>query len=166
MQGWLRTTLGKAADTGGAALVQDAAIESTKARINSNLEASVMPNMQYITGCHSNLQQYVGSCRAKLVCFNLGYLPAGDKQLITQASTTSAAIEAALEVVRPGGLVSIVAYTRHPGAMEELQAVQDLLSSLTTSYWTCTQTQQLNRPNAPVLMFVWRRVDVLPPLLR
>lgn len=123
-----------------------------------------MPNVQYITGCHSNLQQYAGSSRAKLVCFNLGYLPAGDKQLVTEASTTAAAIEAALEVVRPGGLISIIAYTGHPGALEEYNAVKDLLSSLTPSYWTCSETQLLNRATAPALMLVWRRVDVLPPL--
>jgi hypothetical protein len=36
--------------------------------------------------------------RAALVAFNLGYLPGGDKALITRQDSTTAAVEAALEV--------------------------------------------------------------------
>ncbi len=64
-------------------------------------------------------------------------------------------------MVQPGGLVSIVAYTRHEGALEEYVAVQELLRGLTPTYWTCTETQLLNRPTAPHLLLVWRRAE--PP---
>lgn len=44
-----------------------------------------------------------------------GYLPGSDKATTTQASSTLAAVEAACEVLRPGGLLSILCYTGHPG---------------------------------------------------
>lgn len=37
---------------------------------------------------------------AKLVCFNLGYFPGGDKDLITKPATTVAGITAALQVIQ------------------------------------------------------------------
>jgi hypothetical protein len=40
----------------------------------------------------------VGSNVAKLVAFNLGYLPGGDKGIVTNAGSTVPAVEAALEV--------------------------------------------------------------------
>lgn len=56
-------------------------------------------------GCHSRLQEFVGSNIARVVCFNLGYMPRGDKAVITKPSTTIAAIEAALEVSHQQGCV-------------------------------------------------------------
>lgn len=51
----------------------------------------------------------------KLICFNLGYYPSGDKTLTTTQSTTLMAVEASLSAVSPGGLVSVLAYIGHPG---------------------------------------------------
>ena len=42
--------------------------------------------------------------RIAAVIFNLGYLPGGDKSVITRAETTLPAVRAALELLRPGGL--------------------------------------------------------------
>lgn len=52
---------------------------------------------------------------SRLVAFNLGYLPGGDKKLITRSDTTLLAIEAAQKILMPGGLISIVAYVGHSG---------------------------------------------------
>ena len=49
------------------------------------------------------------------MCFNLGFLPGGDRAIITQPRTSVAAVRAALDIVRPGGLASVLAYTGHPG---------------------------------------------------
>jgi len=51
----------------------------------------------------------------RLVAFNLGYLPGGDKEIITASETTSLALEAAKRILMPGGLISIVVYVGHPG---------------------------------------------------
>lgn len=51
----------------------------------------------------------------RLVAFNLGYLPGGDKKIITRSETTVLALEAAKRILAPGGLISIVTYVGHPG---------------------------------------------------
>jgi predicted methyltransferase len=62
--------------------------------------------------------------RVKAVMFNLGYLPGGDKQRITAATTTLAALQAALSLLAPGGVISLLAYTGHPGGREEAEQVK------------------------------------------
>jgi hypothetical protein len=64
-----------------------------------------------------------------------------------------------LQVVRPGGLVSIMCYIGHEGGLEEYEAVKDLLAGLSPSYWTSSELRLLNRPSAPVLLLLWRRPD-------
>ena len=65
------------------------------------------------------------------VTFNLGYLPGGDKSVVTQTTTTRMALRLAMDLLRPGGLLVVVAYRGHPGGPEECVAVRDELSSLT-----------------------------------
>lgn len=51
----------------------------------------------------------------RLVAFNLGYLPGGDKTIITESQTTAEAFNVAMEILMPGGLISLVVYVGHPG---------------------------------------------------
>lgn len=52
---------------------------------------------------------------ARLVTFNLGYLPGGDRTFTTQSDTTLKALEAAKVILMDGGLISLVVYVGHPG---------------------------------------------------
>ena len=65
------------------------------------------------------LQDVVALHSASLICFNLGYLPsAEDKpQTATGQHSTLAAVAAALNMVNDRGLISIMAYTGHPGKL-------------------------------------------------
>ncbi|MBA0816393.1 hypothetical protein Gohar_001059, partial [Gossypium harknessii] len=50
-----------------------------------------------------------------LVAFNLGYLPGGDKGIITTSKTTLLALEVSKKMLILGGLISLVVYVGHPG---------------------------------------------------
>jgi hypothetical protein len=78
-------------------LPQEAALSSTRARLEAQLPPGAAPELHLVRACHSRLQEVAGSCQARVVAFNLGYLPSGDKAVITKAETTLAALEAALE---------------------------------------------------------------------
>jgi predicted methyltransferase len=60
------------------------------------------------------------------VMFNLGYLPGdgADRSVITRADSTLPAMEAALRLLRPGGVLTAVLYPGHPGGGEEAAAVE------------------------------------------
>ncbi|MEM8955756.1 MAG: class I SAM-dependent methyltransferase [Verrucomicrobiota bacterium] len=71
---------------------------------------------------HEDMAQVVtGLVRA--VMFNLGYLPGGDHGLVTEPGTTVTGLEAALDILAPGGVVTVVVYPGHEGGKAEAEAV-------------------------------------------
>ena len=91
-----------------------------------------VPDVQLVHGCHSHLADHVvEDDSVSVVCFNLGYLPGSDnKDIVTLRETTLRAIQSALDVIRPGGAVTVVGYTGHQGGWEEVEGVMELASSL------------------------------------
>lgn len=71
----------------------------------------------------------------KAVMFNLGYLPGGDKQRTTRIPTTLAALEQARDLLAPGGAISVLAYTGHPGGREEAEAVKTWAMGLSADFY-------------------------------
>lgn len=81
---------------------------------------------------HQNIQQTLAAeLRGQIsaVTFNLGYLPGSDKNTITQAQSTLAALEQCLALLRPGGVISLLVYRGHTGGMDEANAVTDWLGA-------------------------------------
>jgi len=66
----------------------------------------------------------------KAVMFNLGYLPGGDKQRTTYTSTTLSALNSALPMLTQQGIITILAYSGHPGGQEETTSVKTWAASL------------------------------------
>jgi len=92
----------------------------------------------------------------QVIMFNLGYLPGGDKSYITRTPTTLAALQAAVGLLAPGGLLTVVAYPAHAGGDEEGEAVAAMLAELPTP-WKVYRYQSLNaRRPAPYLLVAER----------
>lgn len=64
------------------------------------------------------------------VMFNLGYLPGGNKGIVTRPGTTLAALAAALGLLEENGILTTVVYPRHPGGAEEAEAVEQWFQDL------------------------------------
>ncbi|WP_417378979.1 class I SAM-dependent methyltransferase [Gimesia sp.] len=109
--------------------IQQQALDQTAAML-LNFEYK---NYELICGDHQLLTELIPSehrCRISAVMFNLGYLPGGDHLQITRETSTLSAIEAALALIRPGGIITILAYPGHPGGAAETRAVSSLLDQL------------------------------------
>ncbi|KAI8105870.1 hypothetical protein M9434_000449 [Picochlorum sp. BPE23] len=139
--------------------IQKEAVRATQDNIEAQVPEHERPKVTYVVGSHENLIEHVGSNVAKLVCFNLGYLPGGDKSIVTQVDSTLAAIEASLEALVFGGIVSILCYIGHPGGMAEYEAVQEYVSQLSPKYWVSSEFTLLNSPTAPIMIMIWKRVQ-------
>jgi predicted methyltransferase len=85
---------------------------------------------------------------------NLGYLPGGDKSIITRPNTTLKAINAALAGLAPHGRLAVVVYVGHPGGRDEGEQLELMLQELSPAGWEVTRIQALNRQLAPYLLVV------------
>ena len=72
--------------------------------------------------------------KVDVVMFNLGYLPGSNKTIVTQAGTTLTALNQALQLLRPGGLLSLLLYRDHGGAASESNAVENWVKTLADGY--------------------------------
>lgn len=114
--------------------IQTRALEGTRARLASADLASAAT----LTLCgHEHMLEQVPDAwpgKVSAVMFNLGYLPGGDKRLTTGVQTTLCALDQALSLLRSGGLISLLVYRGHPGAMAEADAVCAWLDRLGMGY--------------------------------
>ncbi|KAG7591888.1 putative rRNA methylase [Arabidopsis thaliana x Arabidopsis arenosa] len=138
--------------------IQKDAIESTSSLLDQAVGSKEKECVKLFNICHSRMEEIVPeNSRVRMVAFNLGYLPGGNKSIITVSDTTLSALKAAERILMPGGLISLVVYIGHPGGREELEVVEAFGSSLPVSDWVCCKFQMLNRPLAPVLVFMFKR---------
>jgi hypothetical protein len=130
--------------------VQGEAIAATR----SLLERWGVPggSWQLIHAGHETMQEAIPGTwhgRAGAVLFNLGYLPGSDKSVTTGAATTVTAMRAALELLRPGGILVAVLYVGHPGGAQEAQAVLDFCAGLPPREFHSVEYRTLNSRNHP-----------------
>ena len=114
--------------------VQPEAIRSTRAR----LEQANVPADRYnlICGSHADLLQYVQPGTADAVMFNFGWLPGADHGVFSTAQSSIPALQAALQAVRPGGIVSAILYSGAVIGSDEKQAVLRFLRALPLKSFT------------------------------
>jgi predicted methyltransferase len=92
------------------------------------------------------------------VMFNLGYLPGGNRDVVTRAETTVAALRQALDFLRPGGMVTVVLYPGHPAGADEAGGVRDFARQLPAAF-AVTHAARMNAlRSAPELVMIERRV--------
>ncbi|MCT4613003.1 MAG: class I SAM-dependent methyltransferase [Clostridia bacterium] len=126
--------------------VQKLAIENTKEKI-------LKDNIKLVLDGHQNMDKYVSES-IDVVVFNLGYLPKGDKNLITKKDTTIIAIEKSMDLLNKGGAIFISAYYGHDGGLEEKNAVEEHISNLDDKKFAVAKYALLNRPNNPPILYI------------
>ena len=114
--------------------VQEAAIASTR----KHLEQLGVPAARYELHCqsHADLLQIVQPGTADAVMFNFGWLPGADHAVFSTAQSSIPALQAALEAVRPGGVVSAILYSGQVIGTDEKQTVLEYLRALPLKSFT------------------------------
>lgn len=103
---------------------------------------------------HEGLAQHV-AVPVQAVLFNLGYLPGGDRTIITQPDTTASALEQGLQLLAPDGVVMITIYPGHSGGSDEQAAVESWAAELNPRAYHCWRMGQTNVSEAaPYLLLV------------
>ena len=121
-------------------------------------EEAKFKNTKLFVKDHSELDHVIQrNEKLQLAIFNLGYLPSGDKEIITQSETTIKAIQAVLERLDKMGVLLIASYIGHPGGMEEFEAVQSYLEKCDQKSYNVAMFNFLNQKNLPPRLFIVER---------
>lgn len=133
--------------------IQPQAIAEAEGRLR---RYEVAERIQLFEADHADLLEvmppgWFGKVRA--VVFNLGYLPGADKAVVTRPDSTISALDQSLEVLMPGGVLSIAVYHTHPGGAEELEAIRHWAGLLEGSCFSAQWVEKEN-PRAPKLLWV------------
>ena len=129
--------------------VQRQALENTRARL---AQAGLLERARLYCLGHQDMAQVVPP-QIDLAVFNLGWLPGSpDKSLTTRTETTLAALEAALSLLRRGGLITLCAYPGHQEGRRELTQVLRWARALPSGQVQAMAQGYVNQPNAPALV--------------
>jgi len=142
--------------------IQQAAINSTSQKLKSsgNLSRST-ERLTLLVASHADMAekiplQYHGNIKAFM--FNLGYLPGGDKGIITQADTTLTALNVASRMLSSNGIISILAYPGHKGGDLETVQVTTWCEQLDQNQFKISVVySQEDKESAPRLFVIHKR---------
>jgi predicted methyltransferase len=105
--------------------IQKDAIMSTANRLE---EQKLLERVTLFQKGHEHIERSIPSSdhgKVTGAIFNLGYLPGGDKSIVTKPNTTISAIEQLLSIMAIEGVIVLVIYHGHPeGAVERDQLLQ------------------------------------------
>ncbi|MGH8477089.1 MAG: class I SAM-dependent methyltransferase [Methylococcales bacterium] len=136
--------------------IQAEAIAITRNKLH---EQGMETHCQLVVANHADLDRIIETehrNRIQAVMFNLGYLPRGNQHITTTAQCTLAALASACSRLGPGGRVSVVCYTGHPGGRLETEQVNQFASTLPEDFQiTVHQPERTIKP-APQLVVIER----------
>lgn len=123
--------------------IQDVAIENTKKLLRENN----VYNYELFNISHEKINDVLKEYEKniKLILFNLGYLPCGDKSITTNHKTTLNAVKNSFSMLSSNGLILIVFYP-HPEGKTEAQVVLEYLNKNKLEYTIYKNTPNMNAP--------------------
>lgn len=136
--------------------IQPRAVASARARLE---EHGMLCRASLFCAGHQEMDAYVAE-PVRAVVFNLGWLPGGDHTVTTRWETTRQAVEKALNLLQPLGVVVICAYPGHAEGDRERAELTALLSGLPGRQYNVLHQHFLNAsPGAPECFVIQKSVE-------
>lgn len=131
---------------------QSEAIKNTNALLKENLPSPLFFRVSLHHMCHSTFP--ITTQPVKLIVYNLGYLPRGDKKITTNTESTLMSLEKGLNLLTPNGVISITCYPGHEEGNNEEKAIVEWISTLHPNHYVIYYTKRLHRINPPSLLLI------------
>lgn len=128
--------------------IQKHAIKTTKMLLEKNKRNNVV----YILDSHTKVSDYIEDNEIPTIggaIFNLGYLPKGDKTIITKGETTIQAVYSLLPYIKQNGVVVLVIYHGHDGGNLEKEFILKHVIKLDQKDFNVLQYRFINQKNNP-----------------
>ena len=114
------------------------------------------PGVHLICDSHAELGRYL-PVAPQVVLANFGYLPGGDRRVVTAVASSRLALNAALDALAPGGRLIAVIYTGHDEGRRESQMIDALAAGLCSRLFHVLRLEVPNRRRSPYLMVIEKR---------
>lgn len=129
--------------------IQKIALDNTLEKLACE---SLVNRVQLIRDGHENIDLHIKE-KLDFIIYNLGYLPKGDKSIITKRETTITSIKKALKLLNDNGLMLITCYIGHDGGKEEQMGIEELLLDLDQKIFNVIKFEFINQRNYPPVVY-------------
>ena len=131
--------------------IQEEALVSTEKHLK---ECGAPENYTLICASHHRVAEFVKE-PIKAGMFNLGYLPrSGKKFVTTMRETTMPAVEAAIDLLLPDGVLIVAIYPGHEEGALEGEMLREYFSTLSRFKICASEFRILNSPSSPYFFLV------------
>ena len=129
--------------------VQLAAIRSATELITKH---GFLDKVRWLHADHAQLANHVdGPVDAAL--FNLGYLPGQDHSITTSPASLAPALQGLVDLLAPGGRITLVAYPGHEPGLAEIDFLETTLSRYSQQQFVVTRLNFINQCNNPAILY-------------
>ena len=128
--------------------IQQDAVESTQRLLE---EKGFTQTASVFLDSHANIKAYAAPESVDCIVFNFGWLPGGSHDIFTAADTSIEAIKCGLELLKPGGVMSLCIYYGRNNGYGERDAILEYLKTLDYSLYTVIVHNFWNRVNDPAI---------------
>lgn len=138
--------------------VQDIALKNTSAILRQELSDEEFLRVQLFQQSHESFPDVIAPGSISAIMYNLGYLPGGDKKIITLPGPTLQSIACGRSLLRSGGIMTILCYRGHAGGKDETNMILDTLGKLEKEMWKLTVHNLLESTESPLLVDLQKRL--------
>lgn len=132
--------------------IQQCALDQTAA-----LLASEKLTAELHLDSHAHMGSYAAAGSADCIVFNFGRLPGGDPRIMTRADSSVAAVAAALELLKPGGVMALAIYYGGANGYSERDALLAFLRGVDERRYSVLCCDWRNRSgDPPIAVFLQR----------
>lgn len=135
--------------------IQQAAIESTIDRLKTN---SYLNSLISFHASHEAMAEKIPlplHGKISAIMFNLGYLPGGDKSIITSICSSINALNTACSIISERGIITLIAYPGHSGGDLETVEIKTWCNQLNKNQFQVDIiTSAVANETAPILFVI------------
>ena len=133
--------------------IQPEAVSRSRERLRA---AGLEDRATLLCAGHERMAEFVRE-PVDAVVFNLGWLPGAAHGVTTRTDTTLRAVDAALSLLKPDGVLTVCVYPGHAEGAREREALLDWAAALDGRWYDAMLRRYLNQPNDPPLLIAVRR---------
>lgn len=133
--------------------VQDHALQITADKLQ---KAGFSDRVKLIHSGHERLADFT-SDQVSVVMYNLGYLPGGNKEIITKSSTSIESLGQGLNLLKNEGVITIVLYPGHEEGYLESKEIIKYAVDLASNDYLVYHLRVVNRFGSPPELLVIKK---------